>query len=76
MVRAWVNQSWLFSWISYLLYSDGGTLLVVIKALFAAALAGILLLIRPRNRHGWAGTLCVLLGILAASLTGFHCGRC
>jgi hypothetical protein len=68
----WVNQNWLYSRVSYLFYREGGTLLVVLKALCAAGLAWILLLIRPNNRHRWAGTLCVLLGVLAVSPTGFQ----
>ena len=63
----WVNHSWLFSWISYLLYEESGAVLVVFKALCVAALAGVLLLIRPPNRHGWAGTLCILLAVVVAS---------
>ena len=66
----WVNQTWLYSWISYLLFDERGIVLVVLKALCAAGLACILLITRPRNRHGWAGTICVLLGILALSSAG------
>jgi tetratricopeptide (TPR) repeat protein len=70
--RPWINHSWLYSWIAYMLYSGDGMLLVILKALAAAALACVLLLIRPHNRHAWAGTLCVLLGVLAASYSGFE----
>ena len=70
--RAWVNQSWLFRGFPTCFIVTAARCWWLSRPCLPAALAGILLLIRPRNRHGWAGTLCVLLGILAASLTGFQ----
>ena len=67
----WINHSWLYSWILYVLYSldeTSGAWPVVFKALCVLALASVLLLIRPRNRFGWVGTLGVLLVMVVASL--------
>lgn len=67
---AWVDHSWLTSWLFYRLYSLGGPVLVVCKAACLAAVAFVMLWMRPANPHRWAGTLCVLLAVVAGSSQG------
>ena len=64
---AWINHSWLYSWICYLLYGFNGAVLIVAKALCLAGVALLMLRAGPGNRHGWAGTWGVLLAILVVS---------
>jgi len=65
----WINHSWLFAWASYLLYTidSSGATLIVLKAIFVVGLGLLLLSMRPKNRHGWAGTLLVLLALVVMS---------
>jgi hypothetical protein len=68
----WANHAWLFELPLYLIYNRlgeqiGGTVVVVLKALFISLLALVLLLVRrPDSRMGWA-VACTLLAVLAMS---------
>jgi hypothetical protein len=67
----WVNHSWLFDLASYALYQmtgSGGELLVILKALGIAALAGVLLLAGRRPGQSlWIPAVCTALAVLVAS---------
>src|SRR5262249_14525852 len=67
----WVNHSWLLDLLAYTLYrvpDVGGTLVVVVKALLAALLAGLMLRVAYRPGQGlWVPASCVALAVLALS---------
>ncbi len=64
----WVNHSWLYDRIVYLLYrEDADAWLVVLKAALIAGLAGLLLLIRQPGKPGWLPAFCTALAVLAMS---------
>ena len=64
----WVNHSWFFDWLFYLLYqAGGGQALVVLKALGVAVLAVVLIVARQRETSRWLHLFCVLLAVLALS---------
>jgi hypothetical protein len=67
----WVNHSWLFDLASYALYQmtgPGGELLVILKALAIAALAGVLLMAGRRPGQSlWIPAVCTALAVLVVS---------
>jgi hypothetical protein len=64
----WACHSWLFDLVFYELYGlVGGTGLVVLKALFVAALAGLLLRVRRIDGAFWPSVVCTTLAIVATS---------
>jgi tetratricopeptide (TPR) repeat protein len=67
----WVNPSWLYDLIVYLIYDRvpfGDTVLIVLKALMVAALAEAMLrTARPPGRPLWIPACCVALAVLVAS---------
>ena len=68
---AWINHSWLYDLLIYLVYQSsaaGGTILIVLKALMIAALAEMMLrTARPPGRGLWVPAACVGLAVLAIS---------
>ncbi len=66
--ESWVNHAWLFDLLFHGLYTlGGGVLLVIVKALAVAILAGVLLAVR-RPDSGWlAPAGCTLLALLSMS---------
>jgi hypothetical protein len=71
----WVNHSWLFDVVSYGLAqmlggpdtSEGGGLLVVVKALVITVLAGLMLSFRRQSQSLWIGCGCTALAVLVMS---------
>jgi hypothetical protein len=64
----WACHSWLFDLVLYELYGlVGGAGLVVLKALFVAALAGLLLRVRRTDGAFWPSVVCTTLAIVAMS---------
>lgn len=76
----WVNHSWLYDVLLYALWSiQGGTVIVVIKALVAALLAGLMFLMcRPAkneriapgtkaNPAGWLAAIFITIAFIAAA---------
>jgi tetratricopeptide (TPR) repeat protein len=68
----WVNHSWLYSLLLYSLYSiptiGGVDVVVVVKALLVAALAGLLIYLGHRPRQSvWIPAACTALAVLALS---------
>jgi len=64
----WVHQSWLYSWVLYLIYSfTSGAGVVVAKALAIAGLAWCLLQIPGGKQSRWLTVIYVGLGMLALS---------
>ncbi|MFO0803721.1 MAG: hypothetical protein U0791_11465 [Gemmataceae bacterium] len=65
--RTWVNHSWLWDAAAYSLYSGDGSLLVILKALFAAAAFGLVLAIRRAGQPMWPWTIFALFAVLASA---------
>jgi hypothetical protein len=64
----WVCHSWLFDLVMYGLYNlIGGAGLVVLKAVLATALAGLLLSVRRPAGAAWLPAVCTTLAILVLS---------
>jgi hypothetical protein len=64
----WACHSWLFDLVFYELYGlIGGVGLVVLKALFIAALAGLLLCVRRSDGAVWPPVICTTLAVVAMS---------
>ncbi len=67
----WINHSWLYDLLIYLIYQGsaaGGTILIILKALMIAALAEVMLrTARPPGRGLWVPAACVGLAVLAIS---------
>ncbi len=66
----WVNHAWLYDLLLYLLYQlpSGGAVLVVLKGLLLAAVAGLMLLSAQRaGQPRWIPLACVFLALLALS---------
>ena len=71
----WVNHSWLWDWLQYLLAGAGGgaepafggAALVLVKALALTALAAVLLLIRRPGPGLWIPAVCVALAVVVMS---------
>jgi tetratricopeptide (TPR) repeat protein len=63
---AWVNPSWLYDVLGYLLYQAvGGTGLVLLKAALVAVLSGVMLATCWRVPHKWVALLAVALAVVA-----------
>ncbi|HVL14103.1 MAG TPA: hypothetical protein VM529_16150, partial [Gemmata sp.] len=65
--RTWVNHSILFDAAFYLLYSGNGMLLVVLKALAAAAAVGLMIALRRPGFSLWPWAALGLVAVLAAA---------
>jgi hypothetical protein len=64
----WVNHSWLFDVLAYLVYNSlGGASLVILKAIMLAAIAGVLVRTRRTGRELWLPVVCTALAALAIS---------
>src|SRR5262249_6709974 len=65
----WVNHSWLWDGITYLIYQylgdSGGPALIVVKALMIALLAGFMLAVRRRGQSLWIPAFCTLVAVAA-----------
>jgi hypothetical protein len=62
----WVNHSWLWDGLTYLVFKYlGGPVLIVLKALLVAVLAGFMLAVRRRGQSLWIPAVCVLVATLA-----------
>jgi hypothetical protein len=60
----WVNHSWLWDGITYLIYQYlGGPALIVVKALMIALLAGFMLAVRRRGQSLWIPGFCALVAV-------------
>lgn len=66
--RTWVNHSWLFDGLLYLLYTAGnGPAVVIAKAVVVALTAGLLLLARKPGQSVFPAVVCVGLALVAAA---------
>ena len=63
----WINHSWLYSWILYLLYHENELLPVIFKALLGAGVAGLLLFLRPSRTVAWLTLVCAVIATMALS---------
>lgn len=67
--RPWVNPSWLFDYVIYLIHETmGDRVLVVLKALVGALAATLILSVRYPGPTLWWSSLCVLPALVAMSL--------
>ena len=66
--RTWVNHSWLFDAVLYLLYkAAAGPGVVVAKAAAMAISVGLLLLARKPGQSVWPGVVCAALALVASA---------
>lgn len=64
----WANHAWLFDLTIYGVYSTwGGAVLVVLKAITVASMAGLMLRVAWLDGPFWVSGFCVLLAVLAMS---------
>lgn len=66
--RTWVNHSWLYDGLLFLLFKAGeGPAVVIAKAVALAVTAGLLLLARKPGQSVFPGVVCVGLALVAAA---------